>query len=75
MDDVVSMVFLSIDIDGQNILEILNFNVAMDSRLIQPQNRVLDNNVSYEMSFLWGAIYVGRHFCEFVYFIKRVPFL
>ena len=52
MDNVVSMVFLSIDIDVQNILEILNFNVAMDSRLIQPQNRVLDNNVSYEMSFL-----------------------
>ena len=28
-----------------------------------------------EMSFLWEAIYVGRHFYEVVFLIRAVPFL
>ena len=55
--------------DGQKILKFFqkiplcpNFNVAMASRLIQGQTKTLDNNVSFEMSFLWGAIFASWYF-------------
>ena len=78
MDNAVSTVSLS---DGQKILKISqklslcpDFNVAMAFRLIQVQDRTLDNNVSCEMSFFGGAIYVGYHFCGLAFLIRRVPF-
>ena len=58
MGNVVSTVSRFIDNDGKNILKLIrnlplcpDFNVAIASRLIQVQNRTLDNNVSSEMSF------------------------
>ena len=82
MDNAVSTVSLSVDNDGQNILKLfqklflcLDFNVAMASRLIWGQTRTLGNDVSCEMSFLWDAIYIGCHFWELVFLIRRVPCL
>ena len=81
MKNVVSTIFLSIYKHGQNILQHFqnlplspDLNVTMASRLIQGQGRTPENNGSCDMSFLWGAIYVGGHFSEVVFLIRRVTF-
>ena len=81
MENVVSMIFLSIYKHGQSILEHFqklplspDLNVTMASRLIQGQDKTPENNGSCDMSFLWGAIYVGDHFCEVVFLIRKVTF-